>query len=105
MLGIKPSKSNCLWKKSSITRIAAIMDDMEPFADDNWTYLHDDNISKKRNKIRRNAILGIPNVNASDVKKWSVQEVADFVDQVVINNSTFRHQEKVIVSGPFIDKV
>lgn len=91
--------------------MVSIMEDMELRVDDPWKYMANDDFIKSKGKrvklsCRRNAILGIPDVNASDVKKWCVSQVGAFVDQVVINNSTYRSAEdQILVSDSFMDKV
>lgn len=111
MFGVKRVKSKDHWSNYDSTRLASIMDDMELRVDNPWTYLHNDDFvtsKAKRNKLntRRNAILGIPNVNSSDVKLWSVSQVAEFVDHVVMSNSIYRStKDHIFVSQIFMEKV
>jgi hypothetical protein len=111
MFGVKHVKSKDHWSNYNGSRIATIMDEMELRIDDPWTYLHNDDFitsKAKRNKLntRRNAISGIPMVNSSDVKSWSVSQIAELVDRVVMSNSIYRSGKEHIFASPiFIDKV
>lgn len=55
---------------------------------------------------RHYVLQGIPIFNISDVRKWTVKEVATFVERVVSNNYTDNNASKQIkLSIPFINQV
>jgi hypothetical protein len=55
---------------------------------------------------RHNAQLGIPIFTTNDARKWSVQDVASYVDQIVRSNSSNRTtNEQISISQRFIDEV
>lgn len=55
---------------------------------------------------RHNALLGIPMFDTSDARKWSVKEVASYVDQVVTNPFSDRNtRDQISISDRFIDQV
>lgn len=62
----------------------------------------------KQNRIwtRQNAQLGIPTFNTTDARKWSILEVATYVDQVVTNNYSNHYiEEPISISKCFLDHV
>jgi len=55
---------------------------------------------------RHQALHSIPIFNTSDVRKWSIQEVATFVERVVSNNYTNDDQSlRINIPKYFIDHV
>jgi len=53
-----------------------------------------------------NAQLGIPLFNTTDARKWSIQEVASYVQKVVeCYNSNIITNEEISISDRFIDEV
>lgn len=55
---------------------------------------------------RHNAQLGIPFLGTDDARKWSVKQVASYVDEVVSTKYLDRNtHEQISVSSRFIDQV
>lgn len=55
---------------------------------------------------RHNAQLGIPVFNTTDVRKWSVKEVASYVDQIISPKNLDRNPyEQISVTDHLIDQV
>lgn len=55
---------------------------------------------------RHNAQLGIPLFKTTDVRKWSVKEVASYVEQVVSTKYADHNiNEQINVSDRFVDQV
>lgn len=60
---------------------------------------------ESRSWTRYNAQLEIPVCNNGDVRKWSVEEVASYVNRVVTANSNRTTAEQISISDRFIDQV
>lgn len=55
---------------------------------------------------KHNAQLGIPLFNNTDARKWSIQEVASYVQKVVeCCNSNSNNNKEISISDRFIDQV
>lgn len=76
--------------------LSILMDDAGPLA-----------LAKQgRAWTRHNAQLGIPIFSTDDARKWSVEDVASYVDQIVkSNNGTLTNKEQNSISQRFIDHV
>jgi len=55
---------------------------------------------------RHNAQLGMPLFNTTDARKWSVQDVASYVEKVLdCHNSNSNTNKEISISDRFIDQV
>lgn len=105
------SESNDKFKKFLVKNDAEPMNHNKLRQDLNLSILGHDvgtySLAKQgRAWTRHNAQLGIPIFSTNDARKWSVQDVACYVDQIVRSNSSDRTtNEQISISQRFIDQV
>ncbi|XP_022170347.1 uncharacterized protein LOC111033751 [Myzus persicae] len=94
--------------KTVYKRVIEAMDDLEMIKGDNdYTSYGYGSFKQPRLNVwvRHNVLQGIPLFNISDVRKWSVEEVATFVEKIVSNNYTDNDPSELIkISKPFINQ-